>query len=436
MNEQEKMETVDRLKANRRNINFVNSNLNPDDWIRRTLKDVNKVELTRIIDDLEHPIPPPPDIHICKYPLDEVGKVNGWSGFGYESLPMKYVDPYFTEELWTECSDLLAKNAVNFIRFFASITESQEYINSAYHPVARVFDPEDMINEEKWDCLEMDPVYIAKISPRLDDLHDRKVTTEVTFGSGIKGVANRWDHSYFNGKNNINGTTTDLARFYDDERTMEVFRTALQNYAITFNSPYFKIRLLNEPNVAIGRLIKWNDYMIKGLDDVGIPRNRIMIQYFNDHRICDYLDRDVWVAVHGINSERTVAKWFQSGERRPLLLHPHFLLCGDGGDEFGGAEGLVGLGHDPDYRKAAARQERNMVRINLQNGGTGIDFMPALAFIDGKIPNLQRIVDHGEAGFSASELATLSNKLGVFLDPELNRYGELKEVRAGFVNNL
>lgn len=435
MNEQEKMETVDRLKANRRNINYIHSNLNPTNWIREELREVKRDVYNVIIDDLEHPIPPPPDIHICKYPINEVGKVNGWSGFGYESLPMKCVPDVLTDELWTECSDLLAENAVNFIRFFAYITENQEYINASYHPVARVGEEGNILND-KWDCLKMDPTYITKISPRLDDFHDRKVATEVTLFSGVKGVANRWDHSYFNGKNNINETTTDLARFYDDEKTMEVCLEYAQNYAITFNSPYMKFRLINEPSAKVGRIIKWNDYMIKGLNDVGIPDDRIMIQYFNDHRIFDYLDRGIWVTVHGINSERTVARWFQSGERRPLLMYPTFLLCGDGGDEFDGAEGLVGLGHDPDYRKAAARQERNMIRINLRNGGTGIDFMPALTVIDGKIPNLQRIVDHGEAGFTNAELIAIGEKLGIFLDPDLNKWGELREVRAGFVNNL
>ena len=217
---------------------------------------------------------------------------------------------------------------------------------------------------------------------------------------------------------------------------MEVYREFIQNYAITFNSLYMKFRLLNEAEAKTGRLIRWNDYMIKGLTDVGIPIDRIMIQYFNDSRVYDYLDRGIWVTVHGINSERTIAKWFQSGDRRPLLLKPTFLLCGDGGDEFGGAKGLVGLGHKPEYRKAAARQERNMIRMNLQNGGTGIDFMPALTVIDGPTPNLQRIVDHGEAGFATAELATLSNKLGIYLDPDLNCPGELREVRAAFTNNL
>lgn len=432
MNEQEKIETIIRCKQSRRNANYINTNLNPEQWIKTELR-WGKNGLTRIIDYLGGSSDG--EFHVCKYPLDEVGKVNGWSGFGYESLPMEPVDPIFTDELWTECSDLLAKNAVNFIRFFASITEDQEYIDASYHPVAKVGETANPY-ADIWDCLEMDPTYIAKVSPRLDDFHDRKITTEVTLLSGIKGVANRWNYSYFNGKNNVNGTTTDLDRFYDDEKTMEVVREFIQNYALTFNSPYMKFRLLNEAEAATGRLIRWNDYMIKGLTDVGIPVDRIMIQYFNDSRVYDYLDRGIWVTVHGINSERTIMKWFQSGDRRPLLLKPTFLLCGDGGDEFGGAEGLVGLGHDPDNRKAAARQERNMIRMNLQNGGTGIDFMPALTVVDGKIPNLQRIVDHGEAGFTTAELLELSNKLGVYLDPDLNCPGELKEVRAAFVNNL
>lgn len=54
MNEQEKTETIDRLKANRRNINYINSNLNPISWIRSGLKEVKRDYYNVIIDDLEN----------------------------------------------------------------------------------------------------------------------------------------------------------------------------------------------------------------------------------------------------------------------------------------------------------------------------------------------------------------------------------------------
>ena len=54
MNEQEKAETVNRLKANRRNINFVNSNCNPTIGIKATLREI-KSAYGLIIDDLETP---------------------------------------------------------------------------------------------------------------------------------------------------------------------------------------------------------------------------------------------------------------------------------------------------------------------------------------------------------------------------------------------
>ena len=386
----------------------------------------NRASINWILSEMQQPEPEPK--HICKYPLPEVGKVNGWSGFGYESLPFREFDPIFTDELWTQCADLLAKNAVNYITFFAYCSEDPYYLNNTYSPFPLVND--------KWDCLEIDQTYIEKVSPRLEDFHSRKVTTGIPLGSGIKGVANRWDHSYFNGKNNKNGTTTDVARFYDDEKTREVFKTYIQNYALLFNGPYTKFKLMNEPSAKVGRIIDWNWYMIDALKEVGIPEDRVVIQYFNDHRIFEFLKAGVWAVVHGINSEKTVMKWHQSSERKPILMYPNFILCGDGGDEFGGGKGLIGLGHNLDFRKAAARQERNMVRMNLQNGGAGIDFMSALAFIDGPTPNLQRILDHGENGFTEEELKDLELLLEIDIDPNLNKQGELREIRAAFTNNL
>ena len=413
MNEKE---FIKRLEQNRENTDWMLNELQPEE-------------------PPEPPPPPPEPHHICKYPLPEVGKVNGWSGFGYESLPFREDEEIFTDELWTQCADLLAKNAVNYITFFAYCSEDDYYLDNTYSPfpsIASQVSP----NVHRWDCEEIDQTYIDKISPRLEDFHSRKVTTELVLGSGIKGVANRWDYSYFNGKNNKNGTTIDVARFYDDEKTREVYKTYIQNYALLFNGPYTKFKLMNEPSAKVGRIIDWNWYMIDALKEVGIPEDRVVIQYFNDHRIFEFLKAGVWVVVHGINSEKTVMKWYQSPERKPLLLYPNFILCGDGGDEFGEGKGLIGLGHNPDFRKAAARQERSMVRINLQNGGAGIDFMPALAFLDGKVPNLQRIIDHGENGFTETELEDLASKLSIPIDHSLNKQGELKEIRAAFVNNL
>lgn len=404
------------LKENRRNINSMLADLHSD---------------TPHADQ-----PPPPIGHVCKFPLWEVGKVNGWS-FGYETLPFIDVtvgtQDFINLDLWDRSIDLMAKNAINFIRAFAFCLEDKFYEDHTYASFPKI--------NGKYELSELDQDYVAALKPKLQSCHSRKVVTEVCMVSGIKNLPAsdpRWSHSPFNGKNNRNNTTTDHRRFYTDALTKMNYQIYLKNFVKEFDNPYMLYEITpNEPTAGIGTQIAWNnemvDYMVNELE---IPNSRIAVAYFNDGRVYQYPENNIWIAPHAVNSEKTVERWSASAERRPLLDTGRTILCGDGGDEFGEAEGLVGLGHNPDFRKAAARQERNMIRHNLRNGGNGIDFMPAICFLDSKIPNLQRILDHGEDGFTNHELLELEQRLGISIDVELNSPGELSECRAAFTNNI
>ena len=97
--EMDSEEVLKRCKENRRNINYMNTNCDPLDWMKIDLRE-NKKNLTRIIDSIE--IPPPPPYSVCKYPLDVVKKMNGWS-FAYEGLNKReFPEERFMDDLWDE----------------------------------------------------------------------------------------------------------------------------------------------------------------------------------------------------------------------------------------------------------------------------------------------------------------------------------------------
>lgn len=378
--------------------------------------------------------PPQPVKHICKYPLPEIGKAAGWSAFGYEGLTHYDVEELLTLKLWDQAADLLAKNSINLHRFFAFCT-GDNYTEDCVQVFPKYADGYDME--------EIDGDYVSMVKPRLDSLTDRKVSAMVCMGSGVKGVSDRWGQNPMNGKNNSNGTTKDHVRFYDDAQTKKMFKVYLRNYVDIFDNPYLIYELMNEPNCSAGRLTSWNWEMVKVLhDDKKIPYHRIAINMFNSSKVYDFLKKGINVSAHTVNSEKTVKRFLTSKDRKPLIASPTFWLSGDGGDEFDDAHGLVGLFHNKNFQHAAARQERNMLRMDLRGGGAGIEFMPALCFLDGVVPNLQRIIDHGEAGFTKAELEQIGRSLGIDLmktDAEgnyLNEWGELPEIRAAFVNNI
>jgi len=62
--------------------------------------------------------------------------------------------------------------------------------------------------------------------------------------------------------------------------------------------------------------------------------------------------------------------------------------------------------------------------------------MGAIAFVNGKVPDLQYLKDHMIQGLTEQELADLSSKLSISLDPEQNKWGKLKEISAAFKNNF
>jgi len=388
-------------------------------------KNLNKIlELIKV----EDPEPPDPKKNICKFPLSEKNYILGWSGLGYEALSLKEYPPAFTEDLYREVINESAK-FINFRRYFAYCSENLDYLKATISPFPG--------SKGSWTLREISKEYKEVVGSRLREDHSRKVATMVCIATGIKGTSGRWNNSYFNGANNVNDTTTDFRRFYDHPKTVEMFDIFLENYVTEFDSPHLIYELVNE---ASQNIYSWAKGRIQKLVSLGVPRNRISLEIFQPHsKYAQLLEEEEGLigCAHAVNSLKTVNRWHTSADRKFYYdLSPRFHLSGDGPDEFNEALGLKGLNWNAEFRKCSARQMRNMVRHDIQTGGGGIEFMSALAYLNGKLPDLRLLRDHMVKGFTAQELTDLSSKLGIPLDAEQNKCGELLEIRDPFNNNF
>jgi len=311
-------------------------------------------------------------INICQFPLDKVKYLIGWS-HGYENLAMKWKAPDFTYEIWDKLADEMAKY-VNAIRFFAYIAEDKFYVTHSFIPFPT--------KNGKYDLTRLDETYISKIKKRLNSFHRRKVTTIICLASSIKH--HRWATCPFNKKNNINNTTDDVKRFYDDPKTIEAFLKYIENMVKFFGNDYVIWELVNEPAKGnVGSLVKWYKKCINKLVSLGVPYGRIAIEKFDSSS-----------------------------------------ASADGADYKEKAKGLIGKGWNIAFRRASSNQMGHMIRYDKIKRGNGVEFMSASAFLDGVYPNLTQSLKVATKGLTRKEC----KELGV--DYNENHRSELKAING------
>jgi len=355
-------------------------------------------------------------INICQFPLDKVKYLIGWS-HGYENLAMKWKAPDFTYEIWDKLADEMAKY-VNAIRFFAYIAEDKFYVTHSFIPFP--------IKNGKYDLTRLDETYISKIKKRLDSFHRRKITTIICLASSIKH--HRWATCPFNKKNNINNTTDDVKRFYDDPKTIEAFLKYIENMVKFFDNDYVIWELVNEPTEGnVGSLVKWYKKCISKLVSLGVPYGRIAIEKFDSSRLLEFTDLGIWIFWHGVNSVETLKRFLRSGtEMRELYdtSKSRFCASADGADYKGKARGLIGKGWNIAFRRASSNQMGHMIRYDKIKRGNGVEFMSASAFLDGVYPNLAQSLKVATKGLTRKEC----KELGV--DYNENHRPELKAING------
>lgn len=383
------------------------------------------------------PEPPEPMPNICKFPVHEIKKIIGWS-HGYENLVMKWKRPHFTFDKWVEMADGMAKY-VNSVRFFAYCTEDEWFVRKSYIPFPK---------NRKYDLRELDADYIDEITPRLQEYHDRKITTIITLFTSIKG--GRYQHSPWHPNKNIHDTTDDHKKFLTDKATVALQKIYLKNMVRQFDNHYIIWELLNEPlGFKGGQLEQWYKEMINVLKQQGVPCNRIMINFVGNlgSKIFQFLDADIWSAVHGWNTLAVVKKAHSTIERWSLREdretgNPRYMIgSGDGGAEFGVARGLKIHGGGEKNKKASSRQMRQMTKFDMSHGkvphkwtldsGHGIEFMSNSAFAfpyhhGYYYPNLTDAIGCGLYGLSEQECETLGVDYGE------NRLPECKAIYKGY----
>jgi len=378
----------------------------------------------------------PPPYNICQFPVSEIKKIIFRSP-GYRNLSMKEHPPNFTFELWDKLADKSAK-FTNGVDFFAFCMEDKYYVDNTYCPVPK-------INGE-YDLTETDEEYDEIIGRRLHSYHKREMSTGYRTISGVKGVAGRWNHSIFNGRNNRNGTTLDIREFMRHEQTEKMVDIYLENRVKKLDNDFMMWYLMNEPlGFKIGQQFSWSKRRIqklmslgKKLMSLGIPPERIIFEFFDSGKIIDLMNMGVWCCYHNCNSSKTRELWYKSKDRREIyeLAAPGKPYpSGDGGDDgkVMEAKGLVEKGGSEKIRRASSKQQYFMILKDQKYGppyNNGIEFFSASAFCfeGGYWPNLKDCLRIGMKGLTKEECKKLE------VNYEENKHPELKMIYKGYID--
>jgi len=369
---------------------------------------------------------PKPEYNICQFPVNEIKKIVFRSP-GYRNLSMKECTPYFTFELWDELANESAKYT-NGADFFAFCMEDDYYVDNTYCPVP--------IINGKYELTETDDEYDEVIGRRLHSYHKREMSTSYRTISGVKGVAGRWNHSIFNGRNNRNGTTLDLRDFMTHGQTQKMVDIYLENRVEKLDNDFMMWYLMNEPVFKAGQQFKWNKRRIQKLMSLGIPPERIIFEFFDSGKIVDLMNMGVWCCYHNCNSPKTRKLWYKSKDRRELyeLAAPGKIYwSGDGGDDgkVMEAKGLVEKGGSEKIRRASSKQMYEMIHYDqwlgppYNNGGEPFS-ASAFCFDGGYWPNLKDCLRIGTQGLTKEECKKLK------VDYDQNRRPELKAIFQGY----
>jgi hypothetical protein len=301
--------------------------------------------------------------------------------------------------------------------------EDSWYVKRCHQPFKKV----GIINR-KYDLTKPNKKYYKAVRRKLEWHWERNHMTQLCLLASIKGF--RWGYNPFNGKNNVNGTTTDHKEFYTDPKTVEMTDLYIEDAVMRLRNPNVMWELVNEWHDNVGVLTKWASGRIKTLRKLSIPRSRIAVDWYNASKFVEFLKKEqVWCFHHSVNSPKTMEWWFRSGERKPIYDElERFAGSGDGGDEFEEAEGINGSTHNWKFRKASSKQMGKIIEINFDNDGGGFEFMSACAFVfnptepksKARTPNLEDAIRIATKGLTLSECQKLEVNYYHNRKPELN----------------
>jgi hypothetical protein len=241
----------------------------------------------------------------------------------------------------------------------------------------------------KWDLDRPSEEYWNQVVGRLEAAAARKLTTIVALVDNCSTYAgSTWEVNPWNGRLNVNGTTTEAARFYDDPPTVAAFLRWVDTFVDRTKHvlPYIIYETANE-----GGNFGWHRSVISHLLTRGVPLDNIQIEWWDSSEYWELLSADLQgkglAATHCVGSERSV-DWYRAGAKHDYLLPAGDYPSSDGPDFYGEAKGLKGKWW-PDQAKRPNNSQQTYIVATIRSlGGRGFEHLSAVPMINQDLPSL------------------------------------------------
>ena len=297
-------------------------------------------------------------------------------------LNLPYHEGY-TKENWKATAKYETTHNINTKRFFLATGEKEGDLDSFLFPFHRK-------KTGRFDLFKLGGD-IDEIEWRLEKYWERGITTVICIASGIK--ENRFRHTIWHRRNNVNETTTDCKRFMDHEGTIQAYRKVLRLLWKRWKAKPIIFEFINEPEAfSTSTKRSWYFRMLHFCRDIlGIPMNRIAFEKWDSSKILDVLDTfNCWMFEHGVNHINWF-KRFHRGEMQKIYETYDWIAAdSDGAKKAEGnisllGEGLKGLTWNDDFTRPAPKHMKDGLIYDYKHGGKGWIIMSAGAYY--KHPN-------------------------------------------------
>jgi hypothetical protein len=346
----------------------------------------------------------PEEIPVCQFPWPDIHFLLAVNYTYYSGLVLTE-DWLPNEKLKTLYNDMV--KTCNAVREFAFIS-CPEWDGHYLLPFERQADG-------KWDLTKPNKAYYAQLLARLKLAAERKLTTIIALVDNCSFYAgSTWEINPFNGKLNVNGTTDQAARFYDDPATMALTFQYMET--MVARTQEFAGWIIWETANEGGNFI-WHKQAIEKLKAAGVPVERIQVEYWDSGEfwtlISDpgILNQKGLAGVHCVCSEHSV-DWWKGGAMHDYLMPAGAYPVADGPDFYLEAQGRKGINWPDEAKRPSPSQMKYITQTMKQLGGRGVEFLSAAPMVNQPTPNLDDALNVGRdereamfAGYAAAPMA-------------------------------
>ncbi len=367
-----------------------------------------------------------------KYRLFDVNYMLGYVPRDLHSLNLPYHSE-FTRENWSESANLMRKNHVNTTRFFLCTGEKKGDLDNFILPFKR--EPDG-----RFDLLQFGEG-IEEIEWRLNEFWKRGIFTVLCIASGIK--ENRFAYTVWNGKNNINNTTSDFRYFMTHSHTISVYKKVIKMLRERWKGKPVIFELVNEPEAFNSiQLFNWHMKILDYCRRIGIPSRKLAFEKWDSSKVLEILKKyNCWMFVHAVNHINWFERFHLPGcemQRYFFNVYKWVAADSDGAKKREGdlpllGEGLVGKTWNSEFKRPAPKHMKDGLIFDYKHKGAGWIIMSAGAYYksaDGDKPIHKDWKHVAIDGLTEEECKNQNVKWELFSYRKLFKQRSLGELRA------